>query len=159
MERLAATSALICVLMVIIAGSGAFLLSTIFISQSKVDAVSAATKGVSITLSEQVNLPESILDKMAQNPEIINAVAQSNSKLLAHAEKKLSEHFPGILPIKFVLPEARDPSKATTTGMSFADLDIVGKTFEKTNRLLFRAIWVQIDIWLLPAKSCKITRL
>jgi phosphomannomutase / phosphoglucomutase len=131
MERLVATLALICVLMVIFAGSGAFILSNIFISQSKVDAVSATTKGVSITLSEQVNLLDSILDKMAQDPEIINAVAQNNPELLANAEKKLSEHFPGILSIKFILPEARDPSKLTTTGMSFADLDIVRKTFEK----------------------------
>jgi len=131
MERIVATLAVICILMVIVAGSGAFLLSNIFISKSKVDAVSATAKGVSLSLSEQVNLLDNLLDKMAQDPDIINAVAQNNPELLTNAEKKLAYHFPGILSIEFILPEAKDPSKPTTTGMSFADLDIARKTFEK----------------------------
>jgi len=131
MERIVATLAVICILMVIVAGSGAFLLSNIFISKSKVDAVSATAKGVSLSLSEQVNLLDNLLDKMAQDPDIINAVAQNNPELLTNAEKKLADHFPGILSIEFILPEAKDPSKPTTTGMSFADLDIARKTFEK----------------------------
>lgn len=131
MKRMVAILAGVCVLMVIIAGSGAFLLSNIFISQSKVDAVSAAAKGVSLSLSEQVVLLNSILDKMVQDPEVINAVAQNNPELMANAEKKLAEHFPGILSIKFILPGANDPEGVTTKGMSFADLDIAKKTFEK----------------------------
>lgn len=73
MQRFISLLAVICVLMVVIAGSGAFLLSKRFIEQSKADTVSVIAKGVPITLSEQVNLLNSVLDKMVQDPEIINA--------------------------------------------------------------------------------------
>lgn len=131
MQRLVSILAVICVLMVVIAGSGAFLLSKIFIAQSKVDAVVAVTKGVSLTLSEQVNLFNSLLDKMAQDPDVINAAAQNNPELLASAATKLENHFPGILSIKFLLPESNDPSKKTDVTMGYADLEMARKTFTK----------------------------
>ena len=131
MKQLVATLAVICVLMVLLAGAGTFLLSKIFIAKSKVDAVAAVAKGVSVTLSEQVNLLNSVLDKMVQDPEIINAAAQNNPELLAAALKKLENHFPGILSIKFLLPESHDPNKAPTVAMGFADLEMARKTFTK----------------------------
>jgi phosphomannomutase / phosphoglucomutase len=132
MKQLVATLAVICVLMVLLAGSGAFLLSKIFIAQSKVDAVAAVAKGVSVTLSEQIKLLDSVLDKMVQDPDIINAAAQNNPELLANALKKLENHFPGILSIKFLLAESYDPSKAPTlTNMGFADLEMAKKTLTK----------------------------
>ncbi len=129
MKRLVATLAVICVLMVLLAGSGTFLLSKIFIAKSKVDAVAAVAKGVSVTLSEQVNLLNSVLDKMVQDPDIVNAAAQNNPELLATALKKLENHFPGILSIQFLLPEQNDPSKNIKTTMGFADFEMAKKTF------------------------------
>lgn len=129
MKRLVATLAVICVLMVLLAGSGAFLLSKIFIAQSKVDAVAAVAKGVSLTLSEQVNLLNSVLDKMVRDPDIVNAAAQNNPELLATALKKLENHFPGILSIQFLLAEQNDPSKNIKATMGYADLEMAKKTF------------------------------
>jgi phosphomannomutase / phosphoglucomutase len=131
MKWLVSQLAVICVLMVIFSGFGAFLLSTIFIAQSKVDAVTSMTKGVSLTLSEQVNLLNSVLDKMAQDPEIISAAAQNNPDLLANALKKLENHFPGVLSIKFLLPEGRNPNTTNAANMGYADLDMAKKTFTK----------------------------
>jgi phosphomannomutase / phosphoglucomutase len=129
MQRLVSILAVICVVMVLIAGSGAFLLSKIFIAQSKVDAVSAVAKGVSLTLSEQVNLLNSLLDKMAQDPDVINAVAQNNPDLLANAATKLENHFPGVLSIKFLLPENKNTGNNSNVGMGYADLEMAKKTF------------------------------
>jgi phosphomannomutase / phosphoglucomutase len=131
MQRLVSILAVICVLMVVISGSGAFLLSKIFIAQSKVDAVSAVAKGVSLTLSEQVSLLNSVLDKMVQDPEIIIAAAQNNPEQLANALKKLENHFPGILSIKFLLPESNANGNTSAVNMGFADLDMAKKTFTK----------------------------
>jgi phosphomannomutase / phosphoglucomutase len=131
MQRLVFTLAVICVLMVVMAGSGAFLLSRLYIEQSKVDAVSAVAKGVSLTLSEQVNLLNSVLDKMVQDPEIINIAAQNNPEQLANALTKLENHFPGILSIKFLLPDNLDPTKPAVMNMGFADLEMAKKTFTK----------------------------
>lgn len=129
MKQLVSTLAVICVLMVVIAGSGAFLLSKVFIAQSKVDAVAAVAKGVSLTLSEQVNLLNSMLDKMAKDPEFISAAAQENPDLLANAITKLENHFPGILSVKFLLPENKYPLNKPNVTMGFADLEMARKTF------------------------------
>jgi phosphomannomutase / phosphoglucomutase len=130
MKQLVYTLAVICTLMVVIAGSGAFLLSKVFIAQSKVDAVAAVAKAVSLTLSEQVNLLNSMLDKMVQDPEIIDAAAQNNTDLLANALTKLEHHFPGILSIKFLLPEDNNhPSNTINMPMGYADLEMAKKTF------------------------------
>ncbi|WP_411727984.1 hypothetical protein [Methyloglobulus sp.] len=129
MKQLVSTLAVISMLMVVIAGSGAFLLSKVFIAQSKVDAVAAVAKGVSLTLSEQVNLLNSMLDKMAQDPEFINAAAQNNPDLLANAITKLENHFPGILSIKILLPENKYSINKPNVAMGYADLEMARKTF------------------------------
>jgi phosphomannomutase/phosphoglucomutase len=131
MKRLVVMIASVCVLMVIIAGSGAFLLSNIFIAQSKVDAVGGVAKGVSLTLSEQINLLNSMLDKMAQDPEIVDAAAQNNPELLAAALKNVETHFPGAVSVKFLLPQSDDPNVQVAPAMGFADTDMAKKTFEK----------------------------
>lgn len=134
MERLVSTLAAICVLMVIVTGTGAFLITKTVIAQSKVDAVSAIAKGVSLALSEQITLLNSVLDKMAQDPDVIAAAAQKNPELLAIAVKKLENHFPGILSIKFLLPENNDTNKNTNVGMGYADLGMARKTFENNQQ-------------------------
>jgi hypothetical protein len=131
MKKLVSTLALICILMVTISGTGAFLMSKVFISKSKVDAVTAVAKGVSLTLSEQIQLFNSLLDKMVQDPEIINAAAQHDAVALANSLAKLENHFPGIVSIKFLLPETAEASTNATTPMSFADHDMAIKTFAK----------------------------
>jgi phosphomannomutase / phosphoglucomutase len=129
MKRLVSTLAAISMLMVVIAGSGVFLMSKMFIAQSKVDAVAAVAKGVSLTLSEQVNLLNSMLDKMAQDPEIVNAAAQNNPDLLASALTKLENHLPGVLSIKFLLPENKYPGTMADMAMGYADIEMARKTF------------------------------
>ncbi len=131
MKRLISIIALACVLMVVIAGSGAFLLSNIFIAKSKVDVVAGVAKGVSLTLSEQVNLLNSMLDKMVQDPQVIDAAAQNNPELLAAALQKIENHFPGVISVKYLLSQGDDTNQPQGTVTGFADLDMAKKTFTK----------------------------
>lgn len=130
MKRLFLTVAAISIVMVVIAGLGTLLISRTIVAQSKVDAVSSTAKGVALALSEQINLLNTMLDKMAQDPEVVSAVVQNNPALLAAAAKKLENHFPGVLSVKFLLASQLDPSKPTVTDLSFADLEMARKTFE-----------------------------
>jgi phosphomannomutase / phosphoglucomutase len=129
MKHLVSILTLVCVLMVVIAGSGALLLSSVFIAQSKVDAVTAVANGISLTLSEQVRLLNSVLDKMVQDPEVVNAAALNDPTLLGNALIKLENHFPGVLSMKFLLPENNE--KLANSSMGFADLEMARKTFVK----------------------------
>lgn len=130
MLRLFYLIAAISISMVMIAGSGSLLVSKTIVAQSKVDAVSSTAKGVALALSEQIILLNSMLEKMAQDPEVIAAVSQRNPELLKIAAKKLEGHFPGALSVKFLLADERDPNKKPIFEMSFADLEIARKTFE-----------------------------
>jgi phosphomannomutase / phosphoglucomutase len=131
MKRLMSILAMVCVLFVLIAGSGVFLMFKVFIAQSKVDAVAAVANGVSLTLSEEVKLLNSMLDKIVQDPEIINAAAINNPDQLALSIVHLEQHFPGVLMVKFLLPDNADPNKSVNVNMGYADLDMAKKTFAK----------------------------
>ena len=131
MKRLIVIIASVCVLMVLIAGSGAFLLSNIFIAKSKVDAVAGVAKGVSLTLSEQVGLLNSMLDKMVQDPEIVAAAAQNNPQLLEAALKKVESHFPGAVTAKYMFPQSGDANQPQAPTMGFADSDMAKMAFTK----------------------------
>lgn len=130
MGRLFYIIAAVSVMMVIIAGLGTLLISRTIVAQSKVDAVSSTAKGVALALSEQINLLNNMLDKMAQDPDVVLAVAQKNPELLAAATKKLESHLPGVLSIKLLSADEKDPNKPITTDMSFADAVMAQKTFE-----------------------------
>lgn len=106
-------------------------MSKVFVAQSKVDAVAAVANGVALTLSEHVKLLNSVLDKMAQNPEIVNAAALYDPNQLAVATSHLEQNFPGVQMIKVLLPDNPDPSKNYNVTMGFADLDMAKKTFTK----------------------------
>lgn len=131
MKWLMSILAAVCVLLVLVTGTGAFLMSKVFIAQSKVDAVAAVANGVALTLSEQVKLLNSMLDKMVQDPEIINAAALSNPDQLASAVANLERHFPGVLLVKILLPDNVDPTKNINVTMGFADLAMAKNTFTK----------------------------
>lgn len=129
MRRFFLILATISVFMVLIAGFGAYLISKTLIAQSKVDAVSAVGKGVAVTLSEQINLLNATLDKMAQDPEIINAVAQNNPDQLTQIETKLTAHFPNALWVKIILAEVKPGAQSPAKNLSFADQETVRLTF------------------------------
>jgi len=50
---------------------------------------------------------------------------------LALAVKKLENHFPGIISIKFLLPEDKERNKDSNAALSFADSEMATKTLEK----------------------------
>lgn len=130
MRRLFFIMASISVFMVILAASGTLLISRTIVSQSKVDAVSSTAKGVALALSEQINLLNTMLDKMAQDPDVVTAVAQKNPALLAAADKKLENLLPDVSSVKFLHADDKAPSNTTKTDMSIADFEMARKTFE-----------------------------
>ncbi len=131
MKILFSVLAMISMMMVFIAGSGAYLISKTLISQYKVDAVSSAAKGIAYSLSEQIKLYDRILEKMAQDPDVINAVVQKNPQLLGEAEKKLAAHFPNVIHIKLILADQLAIGKDQVADLSFADQEMVKQTLVK----------------------------
>ncbi len=128
MKILFSVLAMTSMLMVFIAGSGAYLISKTLISQSKVDAVSSAAKGIASSISEQIKLYDRILEKMTQDPDVINAVVQKNPQLISEAEKKLAIHFPDVIRIKIISVDQLATGKDQVADLSFADQEMVKQT-------------------------------
>jgi phosphomannomutase/phosphoglucomutase len=129
MERLFSLLAVIVMLMVLAAGGSVYWLSAATAAQARHDAAVAVAKAVALTLSEQINLFGRTLDKMALDPEVVNAVSSADPVLLASVAANLEKHFPDALKIRLLLPGVSELDVKSEPRMGFADLDMVRETF------------------------------
>ncbi|WP_052700203.1 hypothetical protein [Methylocucumis oryzae] len=101
------------------------------IAKAKHDAASAQAKSAAMALSAQVNLLNTILDKMAADPEVLAAITLAKPELLALVAEKLEKHVPNVLKIRILLPGVNEIDEKSTPRMGFADLDLVRETLAK----------------------------
>jgi hypothetical protein len=121
----------ICVFLVLFASSGSFLTTKQIVAHAKVEALATNAQTLAISLSEQIKLLNSIVDKMADDPEVITAVEQKNPELMNSQIQELSTHAPGIHSIKLILPDEKTPSGIQNNDLSFGDIDLATRTFTK----------------------------
>jgi len=119
------------VLMILTAGAGVYWISAAGIAQSKQNSAAAVAKGAALSLSAQIDLLNRTLDKMAQDPEVLEAVASADSAALAAVAAKLEKHVPDVLKIRLLLPGASELDDKSVPKMGYADLDMVRETFTK----------------------------
>lgn len=131
MVRLFSLLSAFAVLMILTAGAGVYWISEAGIAQSKQDSAAAVAKGAALSLSAQMDLLNRTLDKMAQDPEVLAAVASADPAVLATAATKLEKHLPGVLKIRLLLPGASELDDKSVPKMGYADLDMVRETFAK----------------------------
>ena len=129
MERLFSLLAVIVVLMVLVAGGSVYWLSSAMTVQARQDSAAAVAKAVALSLSEQIDLFGRTLDKMALDPEVLNAVTSGDAVLLASVAANLEKHFPDALKIRLLLPGVSELDEKSVPRMGFADLDMVRETF------------------------------
>jgi phosphomannomutase/phosphoglucomutase len=131
MGRLFSLLSVVAVLMILIAGAGVYLMSAALVAQAKQDSAATIANGVALTLSEQIGLLNRMLDKMAQDPEVLTAVTSTDPVLLTAAAANLEKHFPAALKIRLLLPGVSKLDEKSVPRMGYADLDIVRETFTK----------------------------
>lgn len=131
MTRIFAVLSGIAVLMILITGAGIFWLTSADVSQARLNAASAATKGIALSLSTQIELRNKTLDKMTQDPEVLAAIASANPLLLTSIATKLEQHFPDALKIRLLLPGVSELDDKNVPRMGYADLDMARETFIK----------------------------
>ncbi len=131
MARLFSLLAAIAVLMILTAGAGVYWISTNQITQAKHDSAEAVAKSVALGLTAQVNLLTAMLEKMAQDPEVVAAVTSDDSAQLTSVAAKLERYLPGILKVRLLLPGVRELDDLSAPKMGYADLDMVRETFTK----------------------------
>lgn len=121
-----AASAVLAILMV---GGGVYALSSIKIAKVKQESAGAVANAVALTLSQQISLLNRTLNKMAQDPAVVNALVEANPMVLEALAGQLERYFPDALKIRLLMPGVSELDETTTPRMGFADLDMVRETF------------------------------
>lgn len=115
--------------MIIIASTGVYWMATSVITHAKQDSAEMIAKAVALTISEQIDLLNKTLDKIAIDPEVIAAAASADPVLLRTTAAKLEKYVPNSLKIRLLLPGVNELDEKTVPKMGFADLDMVKETF------------------------------
>ncbi len=134
MERIFSLLAGTTVLLILTTGAGVYWLSKSEVQQAKQNAITAAADGVALALSQQLNLLHKALDKMAQDHEVIAAVAGKDSAQLSALAAKLEQHLPDVLKIRLLLPGVSELDESTVPRMGYADLEMVRDTFRENQQ-------------------------
>ena len=137
----------VAMLMILIAGGGVYWLSSPRIAQARQDSAIAVVNAVALTLSQQIDLLNRTLNKMAQDPEVLIAVTRANPVLLTTIAARLEKYFPDTLKIRLLLPGVNELDEKNAPRMGFADLDMVRELLLTISRLEYKAMRVPIGIW------------
>jgi len=131
MGRIFSALTVVAVLLIIISGAGAYWVSSSSIAASKEESATVVAKSAILSISAQIALLNSTLDKMAQDPEVVAAANRADPVLLNTVTDKLEKHFPNALKIRVLLPGVSQPDDKSMPPMGFADLDMVRESFTK----------------------------
>lgn len=129
MRQVFALLAAVAALMILIAGGGVGAVSGARLAQIRQDSAAAVANAVALTLSQQIELLNKTLNKMARDPEVLTAIIRADPVLLTTVAAKLERYFPSALKIRLLLPDVSEPDEVNMPRMGFADLDMVRETF------------------------------
>lgn len=131
MERLFTVLTFTAVLMILIAGTGVYLTSKIVVAQAKEDAALSSAKGVAQTLTQQIKLLDTTLDKMAKDPDVIAAVISTSSVSLNTVAARLEKYYPVARKIRLLPVGTIELDEVNVPRMGYGDLDMVKATFQE----------------------------
>ncbi len=131
MERLFTVLTAAAIVLILVAGVGVYVSSKIIVANAKEDAAQAEVKAIAQTLSGQISLFNKILDKMAQDPEVIAAFASSDSNTLAAMAARLEKVMPTVRKIRLLPVGTIEPDEVNVPRMGFGDIDMVKATFQQ----------------------------
>jgi phosphomannomutase/phosphoglucomutase len=120
--------------MIMIAGGGVYWLASARIAQARQASATAVVNAVALTLSQQIDMLNRALNKMALDPEVLIAITRADPVLLTTVAARLEKYFPDALKIRLLLPGVSELDEKTAPRMGFADLDMVRETFITNNQ-------------------------
>ena len=129
MLRLFSCLAAASILLLLISDAGIFWIASNAMKQSKQDAIAVLAKGIGQSISAQIDLLDKSLDKMAQDPETVQAAASQNPESIRQAAARLMRLLPNALNVRLLLPGITELDDKSSPPMTYADLNMVRETF------------------------------
>jgi phosphomannomutase/phosphoglucomutase len=136
MFRLFSCLAAASLLLLLISDAGIFWIASGAMKQSKQDALAVIAKGIGQSISAQIDLLDKSLDKMAQDPETVQAVASQNPESIRQAAARLMRFLPNALNVRLLLPGLTELDDKNSPPMTYADLSMVRETFSNSTNPL-----------------------
>jgi len=129
MGRIFSLLTAVAVSMILVAGGSVYWVSKAKIAQARQDSGIAIANAAALALSQQIDLLNRTLNKMAQDPEVLIAATRADPVLLTTVAARLEKYFPDALRIRLLLPGVSELDEKNAPRMGFADLDMVRETF------------------------------
>ncbi len=118
--------------MILVAGFGVYWASGFEVNESRHDSARLSAKASVLGIETQIDLLNKMLDKMAQDPDVLLAVTRADPAVLTETAAALEQHLPNVLKIRLLLPTVNNVNDTGVPPMGFADLEMVRETFVKT---------------------------
>jgi phosphomannomutase/phosphoglucomutase len=131
MVRIFSVLGILAVSLILLVGGGVYWFSKAQISQANEQARTSLAKGIAFNLSGHINVLNQMLDQMAENPDLIEAVKTTNQLAMKGIASKMQNYLPGAMIIRILIPDSATVDKVNVPNMGFADLDLVQETAQK----------------------------
>jgi len=131
MGRIFVFITIVVLLMTTLTGASVFYLSQTNNNKIKEDAFKGLVKVIAQSISTRTELLNEFLRNIAQSPELVEALNQSDL-LRAKAQVQLmSRYLPDVMAFRLLLPSDNKPDNSITPHLGYADLDLVKNTFQQ----------------------------
>ncbi|WP_300374618.1 phosphomannomutase/phosphoglucomutase [Methyloprofundus sp.] len=131
MGRIFSFISLIVILMMALTGAGVFYLSQNSDQQIKEKAINGLVKGIAQSISTRIQLLSESLRNIAQSPEFVDALNQSNLPRAKAQVQLMSTYLPDAMALRLLLAADNKPDNSVIPHMGYADLDLVKNTFKQ----------------------------
>ncbi len=108
--------------MTVVAGLAVYWLLASGINQAREQEAQAVARGAALSIAAHIAQINAVLDKMAQDTDVLTALLARNTPLLKLTAATLEAYLPGSLKIRLLLPDVDTPDDSTSPPMGFSGL-------------------------------------
>jgi len=130
MGRIFLIVAAVAFIMTALTGVGTYYLSETRIDDARHNAIYNQVKGATQSISTRTALLTTVLQKIAQSPELINALQQKDKGHVRAIVQQLGTYLPDTQAFRLLWPTDTEPDNSVVPHLGYADLDLVKRTFQ-----------------------------
>ncbi|OQW75489.1 MAG: phosphomannomutase/phosphoglucomutase [Proteobacteria bacterium ST_bin11] len=130
MGRIFSIVAGISVLMVLLAGGGAYWFSSAQVRETQQASTTAIASGMTVSIASQIETLQRVIDGLAQAPDVVAVLANdsSNQAALDNVAIRLQNAIPQVMRVRLLPATVSEPDLSQLPNMGFADVEMVRAT-------------------------------
>ncbi len=122
--------------MLLISGSGVYWLSKTDVNQANEKATEALAKGITSSITSQVNILQETVIKIAKSPEAIAAIESKDKLKMSQTVTMLEQFIPQVMKLRLIAPNNETLDKTSIPHMGNADFIMVQESLSSAKKQL-----------------------